>query len=229
MTRAMERLGFEIILLNITDPRLSIPACYTILPGTCFRERAENASIAMFAAKHVYSTSSPEKAMETLTAMAGILSDQYVFEFYIGLCHLTMGSPEKALIHLERAMVLDPPKQDIPSICSYTGVCLKELGKFKQALKILEKGAELDKEREDIYNLMGFCNFMLKRHELSIACFKAVLKLNPGSGIDHASIASNYRELGDTQKAVEYYEMALALDPNLDFARENLQRLYMNV
>ena len=225
ITRAMERLGFEIILLNITDPRLSIPACYTILPGTFFRERAENASIAMFAAKHVYSTSSPEKAMEKLTAMAEILPDQYVFEFYLGLCHLTMEALEKALIHLERAMVLDPPKQDIPSICSYTGVCLKELGRFDQALKILEKGADMDKEREDIYNLMGFCNFMLKRHELSIACFKAVLKLNPGSGIDHASIASNYRELGDTQKAVEYYERALALDPALDFARENLQRL----
>jgi hypothetical protein len=31
--------------------------------------------------------------------------------------------------------------------------------------------------------------------------------------------------MGKTQKAVEYFEMALALDPSIDFARENLFKL----
>lgn len=72
---------------------------------------------------------------------------------------------------------------------------------------------------------MGFCNFMLKDHKRSISCFERVLQLNPSSAIDHASIGSNYRELGNIEKAVAYYELALALDPTLDFARENIKRL----
>lgn len=228
LSRAIKKMGFEIIVVNTTDPRLSIPACYTIIPGTCFRERAKNASIAMFAAKHTYETSTPEDALKELMNMAELLSGQYVFEFYMGLCHLAMEAPETALIHLEKSISLEPPQQDIPSIYSYTGVCLKELGRFEQAIEILTKGISIDNEREDILNLMGFCNFMLKRHEKSIECFEAVLKLNPCSGIDHASIASNYRELGHIENAVAYYEMALRFDPSLDFARENLNRLIKN-
>ena len=58
-----------------------------------------------------------------------------------------------------------------------------------------------------------------------VVCFKKVLQLNPGSAIDYANIGSNYREMGDKENAVRYYEMALALDPGIEFARENLEKL----
>jgi len=73
--------------------------------------------------------------------------------------------------------------------------------------------------------LMGFCYFKLKAHEQAIDCFNKVLTLNPGSAIDYANIASNYREMGEIDKAVEYYETALSLDPSITFARENLAKL----
>jgi len=71
----------------------------------------------------------------------------------------------------------------------------------------------------------GFCLFKLGEHKKAIDCFKNVLQLNPGSGIDYANIASNYREMGDVEKAIRYYRFALELDPTIDFARENLRRL----
>ena len=223
--KALEQNGMELFVIETTDPKLGIPAFYCIIPGTRFRERAENSSVAMFTARYIFENHPPEQTYDKLMKMAEMIPDQYYIEFFIGLCRLSEGDPEHALSHLEKAMGLEPSAQDIPSICSYTGVCLKEAGEYERALEVLAVGLEADSERTDIHNLMGFCNFMLKRHEESIRCFKEVIRLDPGSAIDHASIGSNFRELGDFERAKQYYEIALAIDPGLDFARENLEKL----
>ena len=223
--QALEQNGMDLFVIETTDPKLGIPAFYCIIPGTRFRERAENSSVAMFTARYIFENHPHEKAYDKLMKMAEMIPNQYYVEFFLGLCRLSSGDPEHALSHLEKAMELEPSAQDIPSICSYTGVCLKEAGEYERALQVLSTGLEADSERTDIHNLMGFCNFMLKRHEESIRCFKEVIRLDPGSAIDHASIGSNYRELGDIEKAKQYYEIALAIDPGLDFARENLEKL----
>jgi ribosomal protein S12 methylthiotransferase accessory factor len=90
---------------------------------------------------------------------------------------------------------------------------------------VLEKGAALDPDRTDIHNLMGFCHFKLKAHEKAIDCFQQVLRLDPGSAIDYANIGVNYRDLGETEKAMEYFLKALTIDPSIEFARENLDKL----
>ena len=92
-------------------------------------------------------------------------------------------------------------------------------------MEVLSKGLTYDPDRTDIYNIMGFCHFKLKEHTDAIACFRKVLERDPSSAIDYANIASNYRDMGETQKAIDYYEMALALEPGIEFARDNLKQL----
>ena len=58
--------------------------------------------------------------------------------------------------------------------------------------------------------------------------FEQVLSLDPTSAIDYANIASNYRDMGKKDLAIEYYEHALKLDPSITFAKENLQKLRDN-
>ena len=72
---------------------------------------------------------------------------------------------------------------------------------------------------------MGFCYFKLKEHKAAIQNFEKVIQLNPSSAIDYANIASNYRDMGQRDKAIRYYEMALTLDASIEFARENLEKL----
>ena len=215
----------EVIVINTMNPKLGIPAFYTIIPGAHFRERALGNSICMFTAKLIAETIDPKTAIGKLKRIEEILPDKYYIKFYLGSCHLAMDDLETAIDYFTSSLELEPTEQDMPSIYSYMGVCLKDMGKYRNAISVLMKGKEFDSDRTDIFNLMGFCYFKLKEHERAIDCFKKVLRINPGSAIDYANIASNYREMGKLDKAIQYYETALTIDPGIDFARYNLEKL----
>ena len=222
---ALSKMGMEVILVDITHPKLGIPAFYTIIPGAHFRERAAGTSVGMFSAKLIAESGNPVWAIKELKEMDKLLPGKYYVKFFLGLSHLSINEPIKALNYLEEALNLDPKDQDIPSIYSYMGISYKELQRYGEAIETLKKAEEYDRERTDVYNLMGFCYFKLKDHQKAIECFKNVLQLNPGSAIDYANIASNYRDMGDRDKAIQYYKFALELDPTIDFARDNLRIL----
>jgi len=222
---ALSKIYMDVILVDVTHPKLEVPAFYTIIPGAHFRERAAGTSVGMFSAKLVAESGRPEWAVSELTKMDRLLPNKYYIKFFLGLSHLSIEEPLNAYRHFEEALRLEPKREDIPSIYSYMGICLKDMERYREAVDVLEKGREYDDERTDIHNLMGFCYFKLKEHEKAIACFRRVLKLNPGSAIDYANIASNYRDMGETEKAIDYYRLALELDPTIAFARENLDRL----
>jgi ribosomal protein S12 methylthiotransferase accessory factor len=222
---ALSQKGLDVIVINTRHSRLDIPAFYTIIPGAHFRERALGTSVGMFAAKLITETQEPAQAVAELLKMNRMLPDKYYLQFYLGTAHLSMNDPKTACTHLNHALELNPLLQDIPSIYSYLGIALKEMEDYKKAILFLEKGESYDSERTDIHNLLGFCHFKLKDHEKAIACFQKAIALNPGSAIDYANIASNYRDLGKTDEAIHYYELALSLDPSIEFARDNLKKL----
>jgi len=228
LINALDHRGLEALVIDTMHPQLSIPAFYTIVPGTHFRERAEGTSVGMFSAKLVVENQPPEIALYELEKFDTLLPGRYYLQFYMGLCHLNAGRPAEALTHLHRALELDPMEEDIASIYSYIGVCLKDTGRFREALDALQRGVVVDNERTDLHNLMGFCHFQLKEHAQAIQCFETVIRLDPGSAIDYANIASNYRDLGRPADAIRYYRMALEIDPGIEFARDNLARLSGN-
>jgi len=222
---ALARKGMDVLLIDTMHRGLKIPAFYTILPGAHFRERAAEASLGMFAARLITESFDPGEAVSRLEHMEKLLPGRYYTRFYQGLSHLSLGNPREARKHLEAALELDPAILNIPDICSYLGVSLKEMEEYDQALVVLARGEAIDPQRTDIHNLKGFCHFKMKNHEQAVASFKRVIELDPSSGIDYANVASNLRELGRREDAVFYYEQALSIDPTLDFARDNLERL----
>lgn len=228
LINALADRGMEVIVLDTTHPQLQIPAFYTIVPGAHFRERAEGTSVAMFTAKLAVENLPTEQALRELERIDSTIPGKYYIKFYQAMCRMATGELSTALDLLTQSLDLDPKAEDIPSIYSYMGVCLKDMGRFRDALEALSKGLTYDPDRTDIYNIMGFCHFKLKEHTDAIACFRKVLKRDPSSAIDYANIASNYRDMGETQKAIDHYEMALALDPGIEFARDNLNQLTQN-
>ncbi len=215
----------QVLVINTMHSQLAIPAFYTIIPGAHFRERSLGTSVAMFSAKHIYENKPAVQAISELVAIDKMLPGKYYVHFYLGASNLAINEPKTALAYLQRSLTLNPTKQDIPSIYSYLGVALKEMGEYRQALEMLLEGEKLDGRRTDIYNLKGFCHFKLKEHEKAIEDFKKVIELDPSSAIDYANIAANYRQMGEKQKAIRYYQMALTLDDTIQFARKHLQEL----
>jgi ribosomal protein S12 methylthiotransferase accessory factor len=222
---ALAAIDMEVVVVNTMHDQLQIPAFYTIVPGAHFRERSLGTSVGMFSAKHIYENNPAPQAIARLENMQKLLPDKYYIHFYLGASHLSINDPAGARSHFRQALTLEPTRQDIPSIYSYLGVALKEMGEYRQALEILQEGEKLDPERTDIYNLMGFCHFKLKEHPEAIKNFEKVIQLDPSSAIDYANIAANYRQMGETGKAIRYYQMALTLDETIQFAKDSLKEL----
>ncbi|MBW1650723.1 MAG: YcaO-like family protein [Deltaproteobacteria bacterium] len=222
---ALSNKGFNPIAVNTTHPLLKVPAFYTIIPGAFFRERATNSDIGMFCAKYIIENTPPQTAVKILTSIDARLIGKYYIKFYIGSSYLSLGRHQKACDYFEKALTLNPAKQDIASIYSYIGVCLKEMEKYSEALEMLKKGEAEDNNRTDIYNLMGACCFKLKKYKTAINYFKKAIETDPSTAINYANIGSCYRELKNTEKAIKYYHITLEIDPSIEFAAENLLKL----
>ncbi len=219
------RQGMNVYAVDTMHRDLAIPACYTFIPGARFRERAAGSSVAMFCAKMTAERLPPEAAVKKLIEMDTRLPGKYFHQFYIGTCHLAMGAPNAALAHFHLALDLSPCEEDLASIYVYIGICYKDTGRYHDALAVLRRAADADAERTDVYNLMGYCHYKRGEYREAIAQFKKVLLKNPSSAIDYANIGSNYQQMKDSKRAVHYYELALKLDPGIDFARRNLDQL----
>ncbi|RJR50150.1 MAG: tetratricopeptide repeat protein [Desulfobacteraceae bacterium] len=222
---ALSKRGMDVLAVDVMHAGLRIPAFYTIVPGAHFRERAAGTSMGMFMAKLISQGDDHAVALARLKEMDRILPGKYYVKFFLGVTSLSMQDPGAGLDYLRDALSLDPKEEDIPSIYVYMGLCLKEQERFREAIALLEKAGAGDPGRTDVFNLLGYCYFKLREHEKAIECFREVLKLNPSSAIDYANIASNYRDLGKPKEAASYYRLALELDPGIEFARENLDKL----
>ncbi len=215
----------DIYVVDVRHPILDIPAFYTIIPGTRFRERASHSSVGMIMAKIVAETYEPARALKALQQFDNRLPDKYYLQFYLGQIHLNQQDYDRAKTFLNKALNLEPPSEDLASVYTYLGVCHKEAQDYHQARDVLERAHHVDPERTDTLNLLGFSHYKLGEHENAIACFEKLIALDPSSAIDYANIASNYRAMGRKSEAIEYYQLALALDSGIDFAKEHLLQM----
>ena len=223
---ALNRIGMEVFMIDTTHPHLHIPALYTVVPGAHFRERSMMQSAGLFAAKLlVERIQDPVDLEEKLARMQVLLPDAYYLEFYRGRNVFTLGAPEKAIAHFDRALELNPEMEDLPYIYSYKGSCLKELGRYDEAIRILDLGRKEDDERPDLHNLLGVCYYKKGEYQKAIAHFERAVHLNPSSGMDYANLGVNYSKLGRNEEAKQFFTLALTLDPSIQFARDYLDKL----
>ena len=223
---ALSRSGMEVLVINTMHPELKIPTIYTIVPGAHFRERSMIRNAGLFAAKLVHERIDDllEQSRQ-LIRMRELLPAAYYLEFYLGKNLMAVGQYDQALKHFELALAMHPEAEDIPYIYSFMGDCLKDMGKYEKALIPLYEGLTHDEERPDIHNLLGFCHFKLGDHETAVLHFARAVELNPASALDYANLGVNLRKLERFDEAIKHLELALNLDPTIEFARTHLTEL----
>lgn len=226
---SLKKIGMEVFMIDVTHAGLEIPAYYTIVPGAHFRERSMINDVGLFSAKLLVELVDDSELLENkLVEMEKLLPDAYYLEFYRGRNFSDMGYPEPAINHFNRALTMQPEAEDLPYIYSYMGSCMKDLGRYDEAIVILNKGLQEDEERPDIHNSLGVCFFKTQKYENAIEHFHRAVDLNPASGIDYANLGVNYSKLGKNDSAVEFLTLALTIDPDLDFARDLLEKIVDN-
>ncbi|HDO30472.1 MAG TPA: tetratricopeptide repeat protein, partial [Desulfobacteraceae bacterium] len=222
---ALKRINMDVLILDVMHPDLEIPVIYTIIPGAHFRERAASGDAALFAAKLAAELLETEKLETKLAAMRQLLPQAYYLEFYRGRNLYNQGRVEEALQCFKHALAMDPLEEDEPYIHSYRGCCLRDMERYEDAIVELETGRKLDDERPDIHNILGVCHFKCARYDKAAFHFQRAVELNPVSAIDYANLAVNLQKLGKTNEAIKNYHIALAQNPEIEFARKGLSEL----
>jgi len=223
---ALAEKGMDTFMLDVVHPELKIPAIYTIIPGAHFRERSMIKDVGLFASKLlVERIDDPEVLDERLERLEGLIPDAYYLDFYRGRNLYETGQAEAALVHFRKALELIPEQEDLPYVYSYMGLCCRDLGHYDEALAVLKKGLEEDEDRPDIYNTMGVCFFKLEDYAAAVKSFERAVELNPSSAMDYANLGVNHRRLGHKDEAVHFLTLALSLDPDIEFAQQQLAEL----
>ena len=216
----------DTFMLDVAHPELQIPAIYTIVPGAHFRERSMIKDVGLFAAKLLVDlVDDPQLLEEQLLRMEGMIPDAYYIDFYRGCNLYNSGQPLEALDAFQRALTLSPEQEDLPYIYSYMGNCYKDLELYDEALAILKKGLAEDEERPDIYNIIGVCLFKKEAYAEAVKSFERAVELNPSSAMDYANLGVNHRRLGNKDQAIHFFTLALSLDPDIEFAQQQLAEL----
>ncbi len=224
--QALGKIDLDVYVVDVTHPGLKIPATYTIVPGCHFRERSRISNVGLFAAKLVTERIDDiNLSTMQLMLMKEVLPDAYYIEFYLGKNLLEQGLQKEAVEHFKTALTLNPEEEDIPYIYSFLGDTLKNLGLYEEAIKAIDKGRSVDDERPDFHNILGVCYFKLTEYEKAIDSFKRAVHLLPTSAIDYANIGINYKMLGNREEAIKFFELALGLDPTIEFAAQGLIEL----
>lgn len=145
--------------------------------------------------------------------------------FYFGFAHFQEGNYLEAKEALEKAIGLNPPLEEKLPIALYLAAVYKELGQYPEAISLLQQMSRLAPGVREIYNLMGTCYYKLQKYTEAANCFEMAISLAPDSAIDYANLCLSLKAMGKTLEAIPNCRKALALDPNLDFARKALEEL----
>jgi tetratricopeptide (TPR) repeat protein len=98
----------------------------------------------------------------------------------------------------------------------YRGVALAATGRYIEAETIYRLALEHDSGDFKIWNnLAGILFDALNKPVEAVQCLEQALKLDPGNKLGWANLASMVGRLGRHEKALEFADRALALDPQL--------------
>ncbi|MFZ5450798.1 MAG: YcaO-like family protein [Thermodesulfobacteriota bacterium] len=222
---ALKRLDLEVLVVDVTHPKIDIPAVYVLIPGTHFLERTRNTNVIFHLAKLASLYAHPPEALKALEKLIKTFPERFEVNFFLGLTLENLGLPAAALEPLQKSLKLKPPAHEVPSIHVHLGACYKDLGDFPQAVAALKTALKLDPTLHEAHHLLGFCYFKMEEYQQAVACFEKAIELDHGSAIDYANLGVNLSRLGHGQEAAFVLRQALDLDPTLDFARQALLEL----
>lgn len=96
---------------------------------------------------------------------------------------------------------------------------------IEHAIRHFDRAIELDPDFAEAYNQRAIAELLLERYEASIADCKRTIERMPMHFGALAGMGHCYAHLGDTARALECYQRALAVNPHLEDVRLAISEL----
>jgi superkiller protein 3 len=94
-------------------------------------------------------------------------------------------------------------------------------GKTAAAIECFERAISLNPNYSEAYNNLGIAVISANRPR-GIECFQIAVRLDPRNTEALANLGNALAQEGQYSEAIRYYELALAIDPDMQQARRSM-------
>jgi Flp pilus assembly protein TadD len=120
---------------------------------------------------------------------------------------------------INESIRLDPMD---PDYFSMRAVIQGQIGQWASALESADEGLSLDPSHIGCVNTRALALVQLGRKDEAAAALDGTLSLDPENAFSHANQGWTHLHRNDVNRAIEHFQEALRIDPELDWARAGL-------
>lgn len=136
----------------------------------------------------------------------------------LGNSHYYLENYDDAVGHLDNVLQMYPDfadaKKNLPIILRDGGKFYGEKKQdFAKSEQLLLRSRSLNPQDTETIRLLGIVNGIKGDLPTALKYFEDVLKMDPNSAITYVSLGTTYQNMGNKEKAREYYDKAVAIDP----------------
>ncbi|WP_421774934.1 TDP-N-acetylfucosamine:lipid II N-acetylfucosaminyltransferase [Gracilimonas sp.] len=157
----------------------------------------------------------------------GLLTEQgkehWLIDHFLGIALLHEGSFEKAITSFEASLL---KHGENPHTYLQIAKCFNALSDFKQAERYGKASIQLDQQVSEAWIFMGEIYSAQIELDKAIQCFTIANNLDPKNYTVALRLARIHTEKDNLKKALELYDIALHMQPDLREARDEKDKLY---
>jgi tetratricopeptide (TPR) repeat protein len=119
---------------------------------------------------------------------------------------------DEAIADLQRALQLDSTNADYLHLLADVYL---DYFQSRRALNVMERAAELYPDRTLTLLKLSEVQFILKQHEESMRTIDRILQINPREPEAFFMFGMNFKEMGDTSRAINSFQEVVEIDPDI--------------
>ena len=170
-----------------------------------------------------------EEAIESYRAVLAVDPEFAMAHAGMGDALFRLQRYEEAIESLDRSVALHAIPPTATARLILMGRAAQALGRNEAAVAHYERAVEIDPGSADALDHLAAARFGEQRYGEALALYRTLLQVRPDSAVTHANLGATLSALGRPEEALESFERALSLDPNLEAARTNLERLHRDL
>ncbi len=243
----MDAIGYYNEAIKIDEkyinPRIQIANIYYQLGndkiGTSQYERARdilrvilnmdsnNYSAVLLMGKTEEKLTNIENAISYYRKASRLKPDEYAPKALLADALLSIGRVNEAISQFELSLSISPDNRNNAILMLEYGQALMKAGRYKDSINIYKKAMNNGAQIDIVYKGLAEVYFLMKDYQMSVSYLEKAIKENNSNVNYYINLAINHNILGNIDKAEQFYKIALVMDKDNSFVKEELAHLYI--